>query len=108
MQIVIETSMPLNETERKVLRLLLGEEEASPEPVKKAPAKKTAPKKEAPAKAETADPGALDKARDLATKMVATGRKSEAKQALTEVGARRVGELTARQAVQFLSLLGED
>lgn len=144
MQIVLDTNQSLSDTEKAVLRTLLGESgptpvtepaggwsEGGPEekPAKKsAPAKKAAPKKQAKPdpepepdedEAEADEPEVddladadedaptMDDAIRVATELVSDGKAAQVKEALAELGAKRVSELSADDVPAFLQSLGK-
>ena len=113
MILTIDTSTPLRDLDREILRGLLGENtqpaatpapaaEPTPEP-KKAAAKKT---KATEPKAETPTDGpSLQDAVDAAAKLVSAGKTAEVRAALNAVGARRVSEVAADSVQAFLDAL---
>lgn len=104
---------PLSDTDKNVLRALLGDAPAAPA-AKTTPAKKTAaaPAKDepddAPDEDSTADEGSmsLDEAIVLAKKMVSNGDAAKVKEALTAVGAKKVSEISPAKVDKFVAALG--
>jgi len=119
MHISINTEDGLTDTDKAVLRALLGEETAAPaKAAAPAPAKKAAAPKATKAKAEpepdedeVADDAAedsgtsLEDAVKLATKMVSNGEAAKVKAALGEVGAKKVSEIPEDKVDEFIAAL---
>lgn len=117
MIINIDTTQELSELDLRVLRALAGEEAvskpktaAAPTPkAKAAPApEKAAPKAEEPEEEEAAadeDAVTLDDAVAIATKLVSSGEAAKVKAALSELGAKRVSELSGDKIAKFVTAL---
>lgn len=106
MQLTIDTSVQLSDTDLAILALLTGEDAPAAVP---AAAKKTAAKRPAAKRAaavpedEDGDGPTLDDAVARATEMVGEQRTDEVKAALKVVGAKRVSELKGDQIAEFLA-----
>ena len=115
MQITIDTSAPLSDTDKAILALVTGtvvEEPAkAPAPApKKTPAPKPAPEPESEDDEEDSEDligGGLtvQDAVDKATELVNAGKGAAVKAALKAVGADRVSNLPASKVAQFLEKL---
>lgn len=117
MQIHIDTSEPLSDTDKQVLAVLTGKEATTPaakvNTVAAKPAAKPAPEKdvepdpepEPDADADAGDGVSLEDARALASKMVSNGEAAKVKAALTSVGAKKISEVDDDSVQAFYDAL---
>lgn len=115
MIINIDTTQELSPLDLRVLSALAGAEPtektvSQPKAAKaaepKATAEKAAPAPEEPAADDAADDGAtLEDAVAIATNLVSNGEAAKVKAALSELGAKRVSELSGSKIAEFVAAL---
>lgn len=122
MHISIDTTQDLSDTDKAILRALVGDgvatAPAAPAAKKATPAKKAAAAKPAPAPEPEEEDGdlvggddedeapTLEDAVSKATALVADGKAKEVKAALDKVGAKKVSALEGDQIAAFLAEVG--
>ncbi len=107
MIITIDTSLPLSETEKSALRMILiGGDPVTPAAAEAAPTWVPTPAPTpAPAPEPEADDATMEDAVQLATKLVSEGKAAQVKEALRGVGAKRVSELKGDAIATFIASL---
>lgn len=112
MNITIDTSQPLTDTEKAILRILLGEDSGvtinqtiteTPKPAPKTRAKpKAEPAEETPEETKVLT---VEDVAKLAQSKMTSGHREQVKAALDEVGVTKVRELEGTQIEQFYKIL---